>query len=131
MRKPINNIKIAGNDRQNVRRVIAVLILMLCCSLVFAQGGTGQNGTTGNSLLDGQITDWTGKLTSFLGSNWVKAIALVALVIEAIGIVIGGQQGGGTQVFKKMAPWIIGTVILLMASGICSYMYDQLDFTMN
>ena len=128
MRKPINNLKNAGNDRQNVRRVIAVLILMLCCSLVFAQGsGTGLN----SGKLDEQITDWTDKLTGFLGSNWVKAIALVALVVEAIGIVVGGQQGGGTQAFKKLAPWIIGTIILLMASGICSYMYDKLDFALE
>ena len=122
MRKPINNIKNAGNDRQNVRRVIAVLILMLCCSLVFAQG-------TSSTDLNSTMETWTGKLTSFFGSGWIKAIALVALVVEGIGIVVGGQQGGGTQVFKKMAPWIIGTVILLMASGICSYMYEGLSIT--
>ena len=103
------------------KRLIAVLIMLMCCSLVWSQN------TTGGTDLTATMNSWTSKLTGFLGSGWIKAIALIALVAEAVGIVVGGQQGGGTQVFKKLAPWIIGTVILLMANGICDYMYNGLS----
>ncbi len=104
------------------KRLIAVLLMLMCCTLVFAQNN---NANADTSALSQTITNWSGKITSFLSSGWIKAVALIALVAEAIGIVVGGQQGGGSQVFRKLAPWIIGTIILLMASGICSYMYDS------
>lgn len=43
-------------------------------------------------------------------------------------MVLAGQQGGGGQMIKKFAPWIIGTIILLSASSICSYFLDGLSF---
>ena len=52
----------------------------------------------------------------------------VALIIEAIGMIVAGQQGGGGAIIKKFAPWIIGTIILLSASGITGYFLDGLEF---
>ena len=43
-------------------------------------------------------------------------------------MVLAGQQGGGGQMIKKFAPWIIGTIILLSASSICSYFLGDLSF---
>lgn len=77
------------------------------------------------------LDDWGSKILSLMSSSWVKVILLVALVIEAIGLVIAGQQGGGGQIIKKFAPWIIGTLILLSASGIVSYFVKDLKFTVT
>ena len=105
------------------KAVLCVLLVLVCCSSLFAAPDTGALTTTVNT--------WTEKLVSFLSSGWIKAICLIALVAEGIGIVVGGQQGGGGAVFKKLAPWIVGTIILLMASTICNYMIGDIDFSMG
>ena len=46
-------------------------------------------------------------------------------------MVLAGQQGGGGQMIKKFAPWIIGTIILLSASSICSYFLGDLAFEIS
>lgn len=74
------------------------------------------------------LDDWGDKILKLFSSNWVKVICLVALIVEAIGMVVAGQQGGGGQIIKKFAPWIIGTIILLSASSICSYFLGDLKF---
>jgi hypothetical protein len=75
-------------------------------------------------VLDG----WGNKILSIFSSGWVKALACVALIIEAIGMIVAGQQGGGGAIIKKFGPWIIGTVILLCASGITGYFLESLHF---
>ena len=75
------------------------------------------------------LDSWGNKLLTLFTGTWVKAILLIALICEAIGMVVAGQQGGGGQMVKKFAPWIIGTIILLSASGICSYFLDGLSFS--
>ena len=75
-----------------------------------------------------ELDTWADKILELFQSSWVKAILLVALIVEAIGMVLAGQQGGGGQMIKKFAPWIIGTIILLSASSICSYFLDGLTF---
>lgn len=74
------------------------------------------------------LDDWGNKILELFGGTWMKVICLVALIVEAIGMVVAGQQGGGGAVIKKFAPWIIGTIILLSASGICSYFLKDLKF---
>lgn len=74
------------------------------------------------------LDDWGNKVLSVFSSGWVKALACVALIIEAIGMIVAGQQGGGGAIIKKFGPWIIGTIILLTASGITSYFLDGLAF---
>ena len=121
--KSHENTGIGAGKQITTKRIIAVLLMLMCCSVVFAD--------TDISSVSTQVGNWTNKLTGFMGSGWVKGIALIALVVEAIGIVVGGQQGGGAQVFKKLSPWIIGTIILLMASSVCSYMYDGLSVSVS
>lgn len=82
-------------------------------------------------MLGTALDDWGTKILSLMSSSWGKVILLVALVIEAIGLVVAGQQGGGGQIIKKYAPWIIGTLILLSASGIVSYFVKDLSFSVD
>lgn len=77
------------------------------------------------------LDSWSDKILDLLSSSWVKVLCLVALIIEAIGVVLAGQQGGGGQIIKRFAPWIIGTLILLCASGICSYFLSDLEFEVS
>lgn len=77
------------------------------------------------------LDTWGDKILELFSSNWVKVICLVALIVEAIGMVVAGQQGGGGQIIKKFAPWIIGTIILLSASSICSYFLADLEFEVS
>ncbi len=83
-----------------------------------------------NDTIDA-LDNWGNKILELFSSNWVKVICLVALICEAIGMVVAGQQGGGGQIIKKFAPWIIGTIILLSASSICSYFLGDLSFEVS
>ncbi len=74
------------------------------------------------------LDSWGNNILSIFSSGWVKALACVALIIEAIGMIVAGQQGGGGAIIKKFAPWIIGTVILLCASGITGYFLNDREF---
>lgn len=77
----------------------------------------------------GKLDEWSAKVLDIFASKWLKAVCLIALVLEALGVVVGGQQGGGGQLIKKFAPWMIGTVIMLCASSICSYFLTDIEFT--
>ena len=77
------------------------------------------------------LDDWGENILSIFSSTWVKALACVALIIEAIGMIVAGQQGGGGAIIKKFAPWIIGTIILLCASGITDYFLQGLSFDLS
>lgn len=85
--------------------------------------------SSGDSIVE--LDNWADKILELFQSSWVKAILLVALIVEAIGMVLAGQQGGGGQMIKKFAPWIIGTIILLSASSICSYFLGDLSFEVS
>ena len=74
------------------------------------------------------LDTWGDNILAIFSSGWVKALACVALIIEAIGMIVAGQQGGGGAIIKKFAPWIIGTVILLTASGITGYFLKDLNY---
>ncbi|WP_407398131.1 TrbC/VirB2 family protein, partial [Treponema sp.] len=100
--------------------ITVAAVLALCVVPTFAASGSGE------SIVE--LDNWADKILELFQSSWVKAILLVALIVEAIGMVLAGQQGGGGQMIKKFAPWIIGTIILLSASSICSYFLDDLNF---
>lgn len=74
------------------------------------------------------LDEWGDNILAIFSSGWVKALACVALIIEAIGMIVAGQQGGGGAIIKKFAPWIVGTVILLTASGITGYFLKDLNY---
>jgi len=97
-------------------------VFALCIVPTFAAGG-------GDSIVE--LDNWASKILELFQSSWVKAILLVALIVEAIGMVMAGQQGGGGQVLKRFLPWILGTIILLSASSICSYFLGDLSFEVS
>jgi type IV secretory pathway VirB2 component (pilin) len=57
-------------------------------------------------------------ILDFLGSPWVKGVALIALIAECIGMMTAGRQEPG--MFKKFIPWIAGTLLFLAAGTITS-----------
>lgn len=116
-KKAVLKIKGFVTDR---KFLMAVFMLFMIIAPTFAAGDTIE-----------QLDTWGDKILSLLQSTWVKVLLLVALIIEAIGVVVAGQQGGGGQILKKFAPWIIGTLILLCSSGICSYFLDDLNFEIS
>lgn len=97
-------------------------IFALCIVPTFA--ASSSDGIT-------ELDNWASKILELFQSSWVKAILLVALIVEAIGMVLAGQQGGGGQMIKKFAPWIVGTIVLLSASSICSYFLGDLQFEVS
>lgn len=117
--KAVLKIKGFVTDR---KFIMAVFMLFMIIAPTFAAGG-------GDTIE--QLDTWGDKILSLLQSTWVKVLLLVALIIEAIGVVVAGQQGGGGQILKKFAPWIIGTLILLCSSGICSYFLGDLNFEIS
>jgi len=69
------------------------------------------------------------KVTDFLSSGVITAICLIALVVEGVGVVVMGKQGADIQaIISKFAPWVVGTVVLLSANGICNYFLSDLSF---
>lgn len=69
------------------------------------------------------------KVTDFLSSGVITAICLIALVVEGIGVVVMGKQGADIQaIISKFTPWVVGTVVLLSANGICNYFLTDLSF---
>ena len=97
-------------------------IMFALFSCVFISSTFAANDTIEN------LDTWGNNILSIFSSGWVKALCCVALIIEAIGMIVAGQQGGGGAIIKKFGPWIIGTVILLSASGITSYFLEDLSF---
>ena len=101
----------------SVKQLVALLLtLFVLVSPIFAEGADelGLNAF-GQKVLD------------IFTANWLKALLIVALVVEAIMMVVSGQQGGGAQVFKKFSPWIIGTLVILSASSITGYFTEGID----
>lgn len=97
-------------------------MLIMCCVVIptFAQ-----NNGTGTGI-DTAVE----KVTSFLSSGLITAVCLIALVVEGIGVVLMGKQGADVQqIISKFAPWVVGTVVILSANGICNYFLTDLSFT--
>ena len=120
-------MKSAKNISSRVKKVIVnksfilfICILFMCVTSLFAGGDTIET-----------LDTWGGKILQLFQSTWVKVLLMVALIVEAISMILAGQQGGGGQVLKRFAPWIIGTLILLSASGICSYFLGDLTFEVS
>ena len=115
----MNVISEKEKTKINLKKAFAFcLIFAFAVFPIFAQ-------TTG-APLDGAVE----KITSFLSSGLITAVCLIALVGEGIGVVVMGKQGADIQaIISKFAPWVVGTVVILSANGICNYFLTDLSFT--
>ena len=118
-----NNISRTVKSALTSKHFLAFALIFAACIVPTFAAGSGESIA--------ELDTWADKILELFQSSWVKAILLVALIVEAIGMVLAGQQGGGGQMIKKFAPWIIGTIILLSASSICSYFLDGLSFEIS
>ena len=73
--------------------LVGAVVFALCIVPTFA-------ASSGESIVE--LDNWADKILELFQSSWVKAILLVALIVEAIGMVLAGQQGGGGQMIKKI-----------------------------
>ena len=90
-----------------------MLVLFFCASGLFAQSS--------DSI---EVLDSAGnKILSLVGSIWVKALLVVALIIEFGVIAFGNAQGEGGMI-KKVLPWILGTAGILGATSIVNFFFS-------
>ena len=92
------------------KRAFMVLVLFVAATTsIFAQDATAEMNTI------------VGNLVSFFENGWVKGIACIALIAEAIGLIFAG--GPNPQIFKKFLPLIAGTVIFMCAGKIITLVF--------
>ena len=100
----------------------ALMCMLIMCCVVIPTFAQNNNGTGIDTAVE--------KVTSFLSSGLITAVCLIALVVEGIGVVLMGKQGADVQqIISKFAPWVVGTVVILSANGICNYFLTDLSFT--
>ena len=101
-------------DNKTVKSAICILLIALFCSSgLFAQSdGIAVLDNAGQSILD------------LVGAKWVKALLVVALIVEFGVIAFGNAQGEGGMV-KKVLPWIIGTAGILGATSIVNFFFGS------
>ncbi len=100
-------------DKKALKSVICILFIALFCSSgLFAEESIAVLDTAGNKIL------------SLVGSIWVKALLVVALIIEFGVIAFGNAQGEGGMV-KKVLPWILGTAGILGATSIVTFFFSH------
>lgn len=116
--KRINVISVEEKTKFGWKKIFIFTLIFACMAMpIFAQNATG---------IDSAVE----KVTSFLSSGVITAICLIALVVEGIGVVVMGKQGADIQsIIGKFAPWVVGTVVLLSANGICNYFLSDLSFS--
>lgn len=102
------------------------LVVILVLAFVAVVSASAQ----ANGTID-KLDEWSNNLLALFTGSWIKALLLIALACEAIGVVVAGQQGGGGAMVKKFAPWIVGTVILLCASSITGYFTKGMEFSVD
>ena len=109
------------SERKEIKmewKKVLLFALLIACIItpIFADGVT-------------EVESAVQKVTDFLSSGVITAICLIALVVEGIGVVVMGKQGADIQaIISKFAPWVVGTVVLLSANGICTYFLSDLSF---
>lgn len=108
----MNNRKFNRDGKKALLRKVIVLVafLVVATTPIFAADAAANevNGIVGN-------------LVSFFESGWVKGLACIALIAEAIALIFAGGQN--PQIFKKFLPLIAGTVIFMCAGKIITLVF--------
>lgn len=98
------------NTGFNKKLVMFLIVLLLTAATVFAQ-----------DTASAEVNNIVGNLVSFFESGWVKGLACIALIAEAIALIFAGGQN--PQIFKKFLPLIAGTVIFMCAGKIITLVF--------
>lgn len=102
------------HNKKALKSVLCMLFIFLfCTSNVFADG---------IAVLDEAGT----KILELVSAIWVKALLVVALIIEFGVIAFGNAQGEGGMI-KKVLPWIIGTAGILGATSIVNFFFSGIS----
>ena len=88
-----------------------VTILVLGCVSAFAAGDSIE-----------ELDTWGEKILGLATAPWVRSLMTVALIIEFGIIGFGNTQGEGGM-FKKVWPWLVGTVGIMGASSIADFFW--------
>ena len=98
---------------KNKKLLVFLVVLFLTTTFIFADAKT-------------EVTTIVNNLVGFFSSSWVKGIACIALIAEAIALIFAGGQN--PQIFKKFLPLIAGTIIFMCAGKIVTLVFDDVDF---
>lgn len=102
---------------KNKKLLVFLIVLILGTGFIFAD-------ETGVSA---EMNNVVNRLVGFFDSGWVKGIACIALIAEAIALIFAGGQN--PQIFKKFLPLIAGTVIFMCAGKIVTLVFgDDVNF---
>ena len=102
-------------DKKAFKSVICILFI----AIFFSSGLFAQSSGDSIAVLDSAGN----KILSLVGSIWVKALLVVALIIEFGVIAFGNAQGEG-GIVKKVLPWILGTAGILGATSIVNFFFS-------
>jgi len=101
--------------QENGKFIFALLVVFaLCMFNTFAASGETIE----------ELDTWGDKILSLISASWVQALMTIALVIEFGIIGFGNAQGEGGM-FKKLWPWMVGTVGILGASSITDFFWNN------
>lgn len=89
------------------------LSLILVSSL-FAQQNSGDIA---------KLDEWARIIVGLFTSTWLKAVCIIALIAICLGMVTVGRQEPG--MFKKFIPWLVGVIILLSATQIVNFFFQD------
>jgi hypothetical protein len=70
------------------------------------------------------LDTWGAKIIGLLKATWLQATCALALAIEG-GSMLFAQQHGEGGTIRKLMPWMIGTIVLLTASGITEFFFSS------
>lgn len=106
------------HNKKALKSVLCMLFIFLfCTSNIFA-------ASSGNGIA--VLDDAGTKILELVGATWVKALLVVALIIEFGVIAFGNAQGEGGMI-KKVLPWIIGTAGILGATSIVNFFFSGIS----
>ncbi|MCQ2596552.1 MAG: TrbC/VirB2 family protein [Treponema sp.] len=98
-------------SKKAFKTIICLLFVSLFCSSGLFAEGIPVLDTAGTKILE------------LVSATWVKALLVVALIIEFGVIAFGNAQGEG-GIIKKVLPWIIGTAGILGATSIVNFFFS-------
>jgi len=100
----------SNNRRAAVKKALCLLLVLLACTAVFASDSIAVLDTAGDKIL------------ALISAKWVKAILVLALIVE-FGAIAFGKAQGQEGVIGKLLPWVIGTAGILGATSVVNYFF--------